>query len=162
MPQLIKFKAIPCRSQVPAFLRTLDANEAHDLYGQIEAQWYWQKRNPYWFTDSRKSRALVKFCHRLVKKRLRTGNVSPELSVNGSILQRSTVSLEPDSYFKTFLGGGWYYLDGNDGYNLYWANDEKRLLCNYCEGSVTRYKCPNQTVFDKEVNDVHQWLAENG
>ncbi|MDF7712079.1 hypothetical protein PUR37_24915, partial [Klebsiella pneumoniae] len=71
------------------FLDELNENQMKDLSGEIFAKLYWSKRNPQWYEkDTNRLFARLRWVQRIIKKRLKTGKVKPELTENGSVMER--------------------------------------------------------------------------
>ncbi|MFC6674309.1 hypothetical protein [Marinobacterium aestuariivivens] len=74
---------------VRQLLGSFNQNEMQQLSGEIYAKLYWRKRKPDWYKDdSNRLFARLRQVQRIVKKRLKTGNVKPELTENGCVMER--------------------------------------------------------------------------
>ncbi|NMS52502.1 hypothetical protein, partial [Vibrio parahaemolyticus] len=63
------------------FLDELNENQMKDLSGEIFAKLYWSQRNPQWYEkDTNRLFARLRWVQRIIKKRLKTGKVKPELT----------------------------------------------------------------------------------
>lgn len=145
-------------------LDSLNRNEMEQLDAELDAKFYWNKRNPDWFKDeSNKMFAKLRKVKRVVKKRLKTGKVKPELTENGSEIDRFNFPFGDTLDFSNrFLNQpGWEVEFQDSVYNAFWANKTELKLCTYCEGDVVMMKAPDETAFNRDRTRLAWWYADN-
>jgi hypothetical protein len=160
--QLPKFSSILNHdAQVRAHLKTLNQNQARDLLGEIFGHLYWFKKKAVWAkTDSRKYIAGIRRLHRLTSKRLKTGQLQPERSRNGLILERSLTHVSCGEYGVRLQRNGWdEFWQG--AYQGLWGNERNLTICNYCEGSVTTMTASSLEQWQSEIDEQIDWLNDN-
>lgn len=145
------------------FLGTLNRNEMEHLSGEIFAKFYWNKRNPHWYSDdSKRLFALLRRAERIIKKRLKTGRVKPELTEHGSIIERSNFpNGDTLSFWERCLNGFWRVAYQDSSYSAFWYNELELKLCTYCEGDVVFMTAPDVETFRKDYERLNSWYAEN-
>ena len=146
------------------YLGSLNRNQMQHLDGEIFAKLYWRKRNPDWYKDeSNKLFARLRWTKRLIKQRLKTGNVKPELTENGSVMERFNFPFGDSLDFSCrFLRhSGWEVIFQESGCNVFWANEDELKLCTYCEGDVVMMRAPDKTAFKRDRNSIASWYADN-
>lgn len=146
------------------YLGSLNRNQMQHLDGEIFAKLYWRKRNPDWYKDdNNKLFARLRWVKRLIKKRLKTGNVKPELTVHGSEIERFNFLFGDSLDFscRFFRHPGWEVVFQESGYNAFWVNEDELKLCTYCEGYVVMMEAPDETAFIRDRNRLALWYAEN-
>ena len=166
MSNLTALEAVLCHEgSSRSFLDTLDENKMRDLSGEILAKFYWRRRNPHWYLkDTNQLFAKLRWIHRLIKKRLNTGRVQPELSENGSVMERFNFPVGDVLEFSIHYlrrQSGWEVVYQDDGYNALFVNRETLELCTYCEGDVVMMKAPNRAAFESDRNRLSWWYVDN-
>ena len=159
MNTLAKVKPlIGSQRDTQAFLGQLNSTTMESLCFEIEAEFYWKKRQPHWFSDSRKSDALVRKLHRRIKKALAKGRVPPERSASGAVVKRSTAgSLDYDRYGRIFLSS--YQLLYCDGASAVWKSDADRVIVTYTEGDIVELICSDEQQYEIELDVIARFYG---
>lgn len=151
-------------ASVRQYLNQLDRNQMVHLDGEIYGELYWLKRNPQWFKDQKKQVfARLRWVQRLVKKRLATNRVKPELTANGLEVSRSH-HLGNIYCFERYRlrAEGWELQYQEADYSAFWANKQTLQLCTYCEGDVVMKSAADMASFMSEYIETQAWYSEHG
>ncbi|EGR2699460.1 MULTISPECIES: hypothetical protein [Vibrio] len=145
------------------FLDTLNRNEMERLSGEIDAKFYWNKRNPQWYSsDNARLFALLNRAKRIIKKRLKTGRVKPEQTEHGSIIERSHFPLgDTLTFWNCYLNDSWRIAHQDSSYSAFWYNERELKLCTYCEGDVVFMTAPNEEIYRKDYESLDAWYTDN-
>lgn len=147
------------------FLDSLDRDRMQKLFYEIDAEFYWQRRNPSWKTStSNKLTAWYKKIQRNVKKRLKTGRVKPCLTLHGSTKEHVSLGLldGPYDYETRCLSNPNWQCLWMDAYCAGWINEELLQIHTYTEGDVTRIYSPNREILLNELEDYAHWAKDEG
>ncbi|MEQ1965910.1 hypothetical protein ABLA30_02365 [Xenorhabdus nematophila] len=146
------------------FLDGLNENQMKDLSGEIFAKLYWSKRNPQWYEkDTKRLFARLRWIQRIIKKRLKTGKVKPELTENGSVMERFSFPYGDtlDFFHRYLRHPKWEVMYQDSGCSAFWKNEATLELCTYCEGDVVMMKAPDKVAFFRDCNRLSWWYADN-
>jgi hypothetical protein len=145
-------------------IASINQNEATQLSNEIYAKFYWNKRNPQWYeSESRQSMARLRKAHRILKKRLKTGRVKPELTESGCTVERFNYPIgDTLDFWATFLrDSGWRVVYQESGCSAFWVNEKELRLCTYCEGDAVMMKAPDLSAWRLEYVRFASWYASN-
>lgn len=130
-----------------AFIGMLNKNEMEILSGELHSEFYWYKKYPEWYSEDKYFMSKLKQAKRLVKKRLKTGRVRPELSDLGAVIDRFYLPFGGTPLLVTvYLSSSWEMVS-----DTVWCNPEEHKLCTYCNGDVALYSCKEEELYNKEL-----------
>ncbi|RYA90701.1 hypothetical protein DD602_27450, partial [Enterobacter cloacae complex sp. 743-2DZ2F-22B] len=99
----------------------------------------------------------------IIKKRLKTGKVKPELTENGSVMERFNFPYGDtlDFFHRYLRHPKWEVVYQESGCSAFWKNEATLELCTYCEGDVVMMKAPDEATFFRDCNRLSWWYADN-
>ena len=149
-------------SRITQQIRSFHANKMEDLIGEIWGHFFWAKKVPLHFKKGKTNRsiAFLKKIERKLKKRLKSGNVQPELTLLGSIIERNHhIDGDDRAFHLLYLrGDGWTSLFCQEYCHFGYKNETQQKIVTYCEGDVKTIKSSSEDIFEQEKSLILKYL----
>lgn len=149
-------------SRITQQIRSFHANKMDTLIGEIWGHFFWAKKAPFRFKKGKTNRsvAFLKKLERKLKKRFKSGNVKPELTLLGSTITRNHhIDGDNRAFHLLYLKGeGWKTFFYQEYCHFGYENEAQQKIVTYCEGDVKTIKSSNEDIFEQEKSSILEYL----